>query len=279
MKLPKDVAAFRKRWNFNATNFFTFTNPKAAKSAKLIDAPTAVLHLMPTVKTCPAAGTCKALCLNRAGNPAYLEGKLKARDRRTRSFYLDGKDFMQNLLIELVRFAQKHEFNGLRGCRLNGTSDIKWESVPVEVTAEISEYLFKNFETTIIPGTYRNIMQASKFLNVPVQFYDYTKRTDRDLDIARQDDYHLTVSYGSTQDIFAYAIANNLNIAAPFKGVKKSQALPQTVDCNGFTFPVVDGDITDWRVGDPSDRPHIVGLRLKRVPGMTPCQINSFCLA
>ena len=278
MRLPASLSAFRKQWTLNASNVLTLTNPKALKSAKLIDAPTAVLHLMPNHLTCPAAGSCAALCLNRAGNPAYLKGKLKARARRTNAFFNDRDLFMQNLLVEIVRFADKHKENQLRGVRLNGTSDIKWESEPLTVTGELSLYLQRNFKVLILPGKYRNIMATCKFINQSLQFYDYTKRTDRDLDVCMMDDYHLTVSHGSRFDIVDYAIKNNLNIAAPIQNIKRSQALPQNITLNGQSFPVVDGDITDWRVSDPDNAVHVVGLRLKRVPGMTQTQIDSFCL-
>ena len=35
-------------------------------------APCLGLYLLPTSKACPAAGTCRKICLNTAGNPAYF---------------------------------------------------------------------------------------------------------------------------------------------------------------------------------------------------------------
>jgi len=278
-RLPQKSANFRRVHNFNASNFLTLTNPKVFKSASVLDAPTAVLHLMPSDRVCPFAGSCAALCLNRAGNPAYLKGKLKARVRRTNAFFADREGFMQTLLIEIVRFIDKNKSAKYRGLRLNGTSDIRWESEPVTVDAELSSYLLSTFQTRVSPGTYRNVFQILPFLNASCFAYDYTKRTDRDLIAAREDGYHLTMSWGSTADTLTYAIENGLNIAAPLKGIKRSEALPDVITVNGHSLPVLDGDVTDWRPGDDCSQTHIVGLRLKRVPGMTAEQIDSFCLA
>ena len=277
-KLPSKVAAFRRAYSFNASNFLTLTNPKAIKSETVKDAPTAVLHLLPQPRVCSFAGSCAALCLNRAGNPAYLKGKLKARARRTNAFFNDRAAFMQTLLIEVVRFADQNQSAAFRGMRLNGTSDIRWECEPVTVDAELSAYLFAAFQTTVAVGTYRSIFQILPFLNFAVSPYDYTKRTDRDLIAAKEDGYHLTMSWGSSADTLAYALRNGLNIAAPLQGIKRTQALPERLTVAGQSFPVLDGDISDWRIDDNASQTHIVGLRLKRVPGMTQEQIDAFCL-
>lgn len=277
-RLPSKVAGFRRDYSFNSSNFLTLTNPKATKNLSVHDAPTAVLHFNASQRVCPFAGSCAALCLNRAGNPAYLNNKLKARARRTNAFFNDRAAFMQTLLIEVVRFADKNQSAAFRGLRLNGTSDIRWEVEPVTVDAELSGYLLAAFQTTVAVGTYRSIFQILPFLNFAVSPYDYTKRTDRDLIAAKEDGYHLTMSWGSSADTLSYAIANGLNIAAPLQGIKKSQALPESLTVAGQSFPVLDGDVSDWRIDDSASQTHIIGLRLKRVPGMTQEQIDSFCL-
>ena len=90
--------------------------------------------------------------------------------------------------------------------------------------------------------------------------------------------YHLTLSHGSTADTLAEAVARGLNYAAAFP-LKRGQALPATVAVGGVLLPVIDGDTTDWRPGDPSDGSHVVGLRIKRTPGQTEAQRAAFCLS
>jgi hypothetical protein len=61
--------------------------------------------------------------------------------------------------------------------------------------------------------------------------------------------------------------------------VKRKAALPDTIEHNGVTYPVVDGDFTDFRIQDPGDRVYIVGLRLKRTPNQTEELARKFCIA
>ena len=74
MQLSNDLRQFKQANKLNPSNVLTLTNHKVLKSDSI--APTAVLHLLPTRQACPAAGTCALVCLNTAGNPAYLKGKL-----------------------------------------------------------------------------------------------------------------------------------------------------------------------------------------------------------
>ena len=259
----------------------TFTNPKVLKNDQVSSIPTAVMHLLPNYRgTCPFAGTCAEICLHRAGNPAYMRGKQAARRRRTDAFMNDRARFMEYLLIELLAFASKHPQSDVLGVRLNGTSDIRWERESIEVHPETSDYIHQRFNLHIAPGRYRNIMyclSTSNNTEQTFQFYDYTKRTDRLWDVCRHDNYHLTLSVGSSGDTFRQALDESLNLAAAFN-IKKNEPFPATVTHNGIELPVVDGDVTDYRPHDPSKRTHIVGLRIKRVPGMTPEQVKAFCI-
>jgi hypothetical protein len=111
--------------------------------------------------------------------------------------------------------------------RLNGTSDIRWETVATE--------------------THTNVME--QFPNI--QFYDYTKLQNRK-DLPKN--YHLTFSRSESNDSILNTIAHN--IAVVFS-TKKGQALPKT--WNGRK--VIDGDDTDLRFLD--GKKVIVGLRGK----------------
>jgi hypothetical protein len=86
---PKDLAEFSKLWNLDSTNTYTATSPKVIKNELISMAPTLVLYMFPTSSACPAAGTCRKLCLNTAGNPAYLKGKLACRVRRNNGSKFD----------------------------------------------------------------------------------------------------------------------------------------------------------------------------------------------
>lgn len=118
--------------------------------------------------------------------------------------------------------------------RLNGTSDLCWEEMPV------------------LAG--KNIM----VLHPEIQFYDYTKWPIK-IRLNRPANYHLTYSYsdrpGSKGEVVR-AIKNGTNTAVVFR-IKKNNPLPSEY----FGFPVIDGDASDLRFLDPY--PVIVGLRAK----------------
>ena len=104
MQLATDLKEFRNQWNLKSNNTFTYTSPKILKNEKVLNIPTVVLYLKPTAKACPAAGSCRSMCLNLAGNPAYLNNKLKCRSRRDLAFRTNENLFLRNLVIELFRF-------------------------------------------------------------------------------------------------------------------------------------------------------------------------------
>lgn len=218
-------------------------NPKVAKNIGL-GVLTAPLHLAPAslsgYNVCPmATAGCRAACLHTAGNPAYMKGKARARNARTQAYFEVRDVFMVALASEIARVRDKARRMGLKcGIRLNATSDIPWERVPV----------------TIGRTTYANLMAAFP----TVQFYDYTKRHNR-RDLPRN--YHLTYSLAENNDAHALAaIANGMNVAAVFN-VKRGKALPQGFAINGIVWPVIDGDEHDYRPADGAQV--IVGLRAK----------------
>jgi hypothetical protein len=221
------------------------SNPKLNKSLG-VGVLTAPLHLAPAkssgFEVCPmrTAG-CTLACLHTAGNPAAMRGKRKARNARTRAFFRVRDEFMQALAGDIERLRRMARKRGLRcGVRLNATSDIVWESVPV----------------TIGNRVYPNLMTL--FGNV--MFYDYTKRHNRR---NLPSNYHLTYSLAENNDSrAAAALACGMNVAAVFN-VKRGAPLPALFKLNAFIapHPVIDGDLHDFRPIDP--RGVIVGLRAK----------------
>ena len=275
-RIPAFISALRKQYGFTTTNVFTTTNPKTEKNGKVSDQPTIVLHLEPiTFGACPAAGSCAALCLNKAGNPLYMENKLSRRQKRSHAFQYHREAFLQLMVLEAARQRSK----GYVGIRLNGTSDIAWEREPVTVSHDLANYISKAFGLHIASGKY-NVISAMVILGF--EPYDYTKRIDRDFDTARFLGYHLTLSWGGKHDAKIFDVAERyaLNVAAPVYGVKRSKPVPDSITApNGQDYATIDGDVTDWRRDDGwTGKPRIVALRLKRTPGQTERLARAFCI-
>jgi hypothetical protein len=224
--------------NTNPTKMTLLTtgNPKIAKGT-VLGYLTNILHLAPYKlsgrNVCPmATAGCAAACLNTAGRGGIIKrGETTnqiqiARLARTDFFFVDREAFMGKLVKEItnaIKLAEKHELTPV--FRLNGTSDIRWETIAV--------------------GGFRNVMEM--FPNV--QFYDYTKIANRrDLPA----NYHLTFSLAeSNLEDALLALAHGMNVAAVFRTV------PDTF----LGVSVIDGDATDLRFLDK--RGVVVGLKAK----------------
>lgn len=197
---------------------------------------TGILYLAPakTTKynTCSMAekAQCDKACLYSAGRGAFNNVQ-QSRIDKTLYFYEDRENFMLQLAANIKALIKKAESKGLKPLvRLNGTSDIRWESIPFEYHA--------------------NIMDA--FPNV--QFYDYTK------DVNRKDlpaNYDLTFSYSGVDTFAPYvekAQSKGMRMAVVFR---KESSIPATF--KGIL--VVSGDKSDVRHLD--DQGVIVGLYAK----------------
>lgn len=201
---------------------------------------TFIMHLAPGSlsgkNVCPGASAgCLFSCLNTAGRGRF-DNIQAARIRKTQWFFQDREGFMLQLVKDIKSGIRKAERLGLVPVfRLNGTSDIRWETVKV--------------------GSHKNIFEM--FPNT--QFYDYTKLANRRNIPAN---YHLTFSRSESNDhLLSEAMENGMNVAVVFS-TKKGKDLPMYVP-NGIyePIPVVDGDETDLRFLDPAVS--IVGLRAK----------------
>ena len=125
---------------------------------------TGVQYFMPAdgsgiVNLCPFASPgCKASCLNTAGrgDPRMGNSVQLARLVRTGYFQMHRECYMAMLMHDIDKLLRKADRDTLEAVvRLNGTSDIIWESLPVKVDG-----------LTIAD----NIMS----LYSDTQFYDYT---------------------------------------------------------------------------------------------------------
>lgn len=219
----------------------TLGNPKTQKGTKK-GYLTFILHLAPGklsgFNTCAGATPgCLQACLNTAGRGGMMAGVSrltlemvqagtqntiqKARIRKTLAFYQDREAFMLELAKEINKAIAYAAGLGLVAVfRLNGTSDIRWESVRVDAWG------FKTiFE--VFPE---------------VQFYDYTKLANRKGIPAN---YHLTFSLADGNDVQAFAaLANGFNVAAVFR---KASNIPTSF----MGVPTFDGDESDLRFLDP----------------------------
>ena len=143
--LSPDLREFRKEFNLNSTNTLTLTSPKILKNEKVSKAPTAVLYLKPSKTACSSAGSCFSMCLNTAGNPAYLKGKLACRSRRDLALRTNKDLFLRNLVIELFRFYSKNRNFDNVSARLNGVSDHRWMTIKVSITGYDSSHLLEKY--------------------------------------------------------------------------------------------------------------------------------------
>lgn len=216
------------------------TNPKTVKGQKY-GFLTGVLYLAPHtlsgVNLCPMAeiAQCAAPCLNTAGNPAYAQSKSKGRLNKARYFLEDRDAFMRHFVLDTARLVRRAATLGLIPLvRPNGTSDIRWETIPVTLDARTAR------RVGVAPGTYPNIMAVFP----GVQFYDYTKIPNRKGIPAN---YDLTFSYSGVPAFAPYvarARAAGMRIAVVFRDKRSIPASFLGIDC-------VDGDDSDVRHLDP----------------------------
>lgn len=215
---------------------------------------------------CPFASKgCAGGCLYTAGRGAFTSVQ-KARIAKTRLFFVDRVECfvrIRKAITALIRKAKREKL--IPTVRLNGTSDLPWESL----TDEKGETIIRGFSG--------------------IQFYDYTKSIRRMLrfcaaqnarknsDSKKQNaqwidadgalrigafwpaNYHLTFSRSETNDPECLTVLKNGgNVAVVFYGPPNDRkSKPES--WNGF--PVIDGDVSDVRFGDPMGC--VVGLTAK----------------
>lgn len=187
---------------------------------------TGILYMAPAdlsgVNLCPMAemAGCKAACLNSAGRGA-MSNVQRARLSKARFFIEQRRAFMAVLVADVARLVRKAERAGMTPLvRLNGTTDIRWETIPTDDGRTI----FDRF-----PG---------------VQFYDYTKIANR-RDIPAN--YDLTFSWSGVGAFPQYAqraIGSGMRVAVVFRD-------RGTIPATFMGMRTVDGDDSDIRHLDP----------------------------
>ena len=215
-------------------------NAKTIKSDKGGEYLTAIMYLEPrNTKICPYQdiAKCKEGCLNTAGRAGIIKrgettnNIIEARKRKTNLFLEDRKEFMRLIVKDIEAVIRKADRLGVKPCvRLNGTSDIQWETIELDSGNNI----FEEFPQ--------------------IQFYDYTKIPTRK--VSKFKNYQLTWSYSEANqkyaDYFKTALDKGMNVAVVFKN-----ELPVSYK----NTRVINGDKDDLRFLD--DKGVIVGLKAK----------------
>lgn len=208
---------------------------KGNKGGKYI---TGIMYLIPwkhviegkRVNLCPMAETagCVKGCLVSAGR-GRMSNVHAGRMRKTEWFAKDRAGFMTQLVKDcagLVRYCDRRDVKP--ALRLNGTSDIRWESIPCERDGE----------------TFANIFAAFP----EIQFYDYTKIANRD--VSAIPNYSLVFSYSEANPAYkkqvAIALEKKMNIAVVWR---EKESIPTRF----LGRKVIDGDETDMRFLDPKN--------------------------
>lgn len=217
-------------------------NTKTAKTADLVES--MILHLAPAklsgYNVCPfASAGCTAACLNTAGR-GIMRSIQYARVRRTEMLFRDKVGFWTELLNDLRRLEKRAARKGKAPvARLNGTSDLPWERMPIPRQA-----LENAFGDMIAPMTVFDV-----FPNI--QFYDYTKIPGRGGDLPAN--YHLTFSLSETNEEAARSeLDAGHNVAIVFANRLPARYWGRTV---------IDGNTSDLRYKDADNV--IVGLTAK----------------
>lgn len=172
---------------------------------------------------------CRASCIVTSGFGGRYASVNRGRVARTRLLFQNRAGFKAMLFGEMRALVRKAEKMGRKlAIRLNVFSDIPWERVFPELFTEFSA----------------------------VQFYDYTKRTDRDPPA----NYHLTFSRSETNEAECRRVlAAGGTVAAVF-GINPAN-WPTQRPAALFGAPIVNGDETDLRFLDPPGS--VVGLYAK----------------
>jgi hypothetical protein len=226
---------------FKSNNLLSISADAKTSKGETFGFLTGILYLAPYTttewNTCSMAGIaqCGYGCLFTAGRGA-MSTVAQGRINKTEWFFTERNSFMQQLAKNIRQLVGKAKRKALQALvRLNGTSDIRWETVGF-VDVDGTEYV--------------NIFAAFP----DVQFYDYTKDCNRK---GLPFNYDLTFSYSGVVGFQPYvnkAIAAGMRIAVVFRSV---DAIPTTF--KGMS--VVGGDDSDIRHLD--DKGVVVALYAK----------------
>ena len=190
--LPASVRDFQRLTGMDYNQLLS-TNPKTDKN----ELSTSILHLAPSnlsgFNVCKFAGNCKQICLHFSGNPAF-KSKYEARINRTKAFFADKNKFMELLILSILRQYKRNNYNKI-GVRLNGTSDILYENIGLNIPDYLANCIYRKYGLSVNSGPYANIFMLFRLNNLEAQFYDYTKKADIVADLKANKDFLESFSY------------------------------------------------------------------------------------
>jgi hypothetical protein len=199
---------------------------------------TGMMYLAPAnesgeMNTCPnASNGCKAACLYNSGLAGVFPKIKEARIKKTKFFVDNRSGFMETLVNDINKLVAMSKRDKMTpACRLNGSSDLAWESIKIN-----GKNLMEHFPD--------------------VQFYDYSKSISRMMRFLKGNfpkNYYLTFSrsednYESCRKV----LRNGGNVAAVFLKNLPEKFMGKTV---------IVGDDSDLRFNDLKNV--IVGLTEK----------------
>ncbi len=220
-----------------------------------------------------------------------MGGKKTCRVRKTLAFFDHTQNFLELTATAILYNRSILTPDEILAIRLNGTSDILWETLEFTVSPELSQFWRVKFGVYIVPTVYNSIPHMfSHYPELLIKLYDYTKNRHNWAE-CQSIGYHLTFSFDGWDNaknlkIASDALANNVNIAAAFN-IKKGKTLEfDALSADkikrwlGAVPIIVDGDITDYRPSDPKGGA-VVGLRFKLPHGIkyTQAEKLAFCIA
>jgi hypothetical protein len=231
--------------------------------------------------SCPGASTgCASLCYSGSGMlglPIQTEAKL----RRQLGFLFKTASYMEVLVASIASARAAAMKAGKKlAIRLNLTSDIAWEHLPISISDDLADWLGTHAKYRVLPGRYPNIPT----LFPDLLFYDFTKVAGRMrafLHGKLPGNMHLTWSFSENADSIPMAMdvleSGKASVVMVFdlkanRACRAGGSLPPSVtltDSRGrvVTVPVVDGDAHDM---GPFYPPHAVaGSRYKPARGIS----------
>lgn len=204
-----------------------------------------------------ASPACIAACLGwesgqaaMVANDTDINSVRQSRIDKMIRFMTDRAAYMWDMALSTALAYRKARKAKLKLCaRLNGSTDIAWEGIALDIDATQAARLSKITGHRIKPGHYANMFALFHF----VQFVDYTKNHLR-LNRSRPANYHLTLSRSEINESQCVtALRAGHNVAVVF-----GDGLPYS----WRGFPVVNGDLHDLRHMDPRGG-YVIGLSPK----------------
>ena len=167
----KTVKDFETLTNQKSIELLTTSQPKIDKNSLF----TAVLHLSPSnlsgINFCPNSNNCRKLCLFYSGNKLYHDTKFRARLRKSNMFNADKFKFMHSILINICHLYRKNEYK-LMNLRLNGTSDIQFLDIPIDINLSLSNWIYNRYNISINSGKYQSIYHLILDNQLSIRSYD-----------------------------------------------------------------------------------------------------------